>query len=184
MTGPMAVALWLTIAGVDGGSPPPLAAAEVDEALRLDCQSCHGLAYIRQQRLTARQWIATLNKMRGWGALLEEARVPPLADALSQRHGPATALADFAVEEVPPFRAEPAMAGDASRGKAMFEARCLACHGPDARGAIGVNLGDRPLLQQAGRFGAFVKAGRGRMPPHLDLTPGQVGDLLAWLGTR
>ena len=171
------------VAVVDAG-PPPLTVAEVDEALTMDCQSCHSLAYIRQQRLSAGQWTATLNKMRGWGALLEEPKVPLLAAALSERHGPGAALPVHPLEEVAPFNVEAAIAGDAARGKATFDARCLVCHGPEARGLIGVNIGDRPILQQPTKFATYVKAGRGRMPPHNDLTAEQFGDLLAWLKTR
>ena len=167
----------------DAGTPA-MTAAEVKAALELNCQSCHSLRYIQQQRLTAGQWTATLAKMRGWGSLLEEPQVPLLATALATAHGPSAALMTFPVEDVAPFAAEPAAPGDATRGKTLFDVRCLVCHGPDARGTIGVNITDRPILQQPSAFITYVKAGRGRMPPHPDLDAGQFGDLLAWLGTK
>jgi len=168
---------------VDAG-PQPMTDAEVKTALELNCQSCHTLRYIQQQRLSAAQWTATLTKMRGWGALLEEPQVPLLATALAAAHGPSAALMTFPVEEVAPFQLEPPTPGDATRGKTLFDTRCLACHGPDARGQIGVNITDRPILQQPTAFATYVKAGRGRMPPHADLDAGQFGDLLAWLATK
>lgn len=168
---------------VDAG-PPGWTDAEVAERLALNCQSCHSLAYVGQQRLTQAQWVGTLTKMRGWGALLEEAEVPPLAEALARAHPATGPVPAFAVQEVTLFAPEAPLPGDAARGKVVFDTRCLACHGADARGSIGVNLGDRPLLQQPTRFAAFVKTGRGRMPPQADLSEAQLGDLLAFLRTQ
>jgi len=168
---------------LDAG-PPPLTEEEVTQALELNCRSCHSLSYVAQQRLTAAQWTATLTKMRGWGALLDEAQVGPLASALAKSRGPQASLPPLEVRDVAPFVVEAAPAapvGAVARGKSLFEARCLACHGPDAHGSIGVNLVDRPLLQQPSKFAEFVKTGRGRMPPHPDLGPSQYGELLAWL---
>lgn len=170
---------------IDAG-PPPMSSAEVEQVLLLNCQSCHSLAYVGQQRMTVAQWTATLTKMRGWGALLEESQLAPLANALAVSRGPSAPLPVFEARDVTAFAVEPSPAppeGAAARGKTLFETRCLACHGPDAHGGIGVNLVDRPLLQQPSRFEAFVKSGRGRMPPHADLSPTQYGELLAFLRT-
>ena len=161
-----------------------MTAGEVTEALQLNCQSCHSLIYIQQQRLTTGQWAATLAKMRMFGSLLDEAQVTPLATALAIDHGPTAPLMTFPVVDVAPFRIEKALAGDVARGKTLFDTRCFACHGPDARGTIGVNITDRPILQQPTAFMTYVKAGRGRMPPHPDLAAEQFGDLLAWLRTK
>ena len=170
-------------APVDAG-PPPLTAQEVQDALSLNCQSCHSLAYIEQQRLTAGQWTATLTKMRGWGALLEESQVAPLSLALAATRGPTAALPVFETRDLPAFtvEAEPARTPAlVEKGKALFLARCMVCHGPDAHGSIGVNLVDRPIQQEPTRFAQFVKSGRGRMPPHADLGPRQFKELLAFL---
>jgi len=173
--------VFVAAAAADAGSLT-MSAAEATLALELNCRSCHSLAYVRQQRLTVAQWTATLAKMRGWGALLEEAQVPPLASALAGSRGPTAMLPAPVIEEVPPFHVEAdGLPGDPGRGKGLFDARCLVCHGADARGGLGVNLSDRPLLQQPSRFADFVKAGRARMPPQPDLSPGQVYDLLAHL---
>jgi mono/diheme cytochrome c family protein len=164
--------------------PPPLTDVEVEQTLVLNCQSCHSLAYVRQQRMTVAQWTATLTKMRGWGALLEEQQLAPMATALATMRGPTAALPAFAVQDVKPFSIEPSTtlpSGSQAKGKTLFETRCLVCHGPDAHGSIGVNLVDRSLLQQPTAFQTFVKSGRGRMPPHPDLSPTQFGELLAFL---
>lgn len=168
---------------IDAG-PPPLTFDEVKQALELNCRSCHSLSYVTQQRMTVAQWTATITKMRGWGALLDESQVGPLALALSTSRGPQERLPMVEVRDVAPFVVEaeaPVAAGAVARGKTLFETRCLVCHGADAHGGIGVNLVDRPLLQQPSQFAQFVKAGRGRMPPHPDLGPAQYGELLAWL---
>lgn len=165
---------------------PGLADEEVDTLLTMNCGACHSLAYVRQQRMSAGQWTATLTKMRNWGAQLEEPQVGALATALAGRYGPGRTLPEPRLEDVAPFAAPkaphqspPAIA----RGKQLYAARCLPCHGPDARGGIGVNLGDEQLLQEPTRFSATVRSGRGRMPPHPDLTDAQLRDLLAWLVT-
>ncbi len=171
---------------VDAGLPA-LTADEVKQVLELNCRSCHSLAYVDQQRMSAGQWTATLTKMRGWGALLEEPQVGQLATALASTRGPTALLPVFETREVAPFVVEaekPIPAGAAKRGQVTFMTRCLPCHGPDAHGGIGVNLVDRPLLQQPTYFAGFVNAGRGRMPPHADLGPVQLTELLAWLRTQ
>jgi len=38
------------------------------DAVRSRCVACHEPAMLRQQRLTAQQWVAEIEKMQGWGA--------------------------------------------------------------------------------------------------------------------
>jgi hypothetical protein len=38
------------------------------EAVRARCVACHEAAMLLQQRLTAQQWMAEIDKMQGWGA--------------------------------------------------------------------------------------------------------------------
>ena len=177
----------LVDAGVDAGVAQ-LSDAELQQALALNCQACHSLAYVEQQRMTEPQWVATLTKMRGWGAQLEEGELGPLARALASRRGPKSPLRKHPQAELTAF--VPGPGDEPSReapviaaGKQVFEARCVACHGADARGGIGVNLGDRPWLQQPARFADFVHSGRGRMPPHPDLDAAQLDSVRAYLGT-
>ena len=64
-------------------SPPPLPAEPLPQpgtvraslpqgagmdAVRSGCLGCHEPAMLRQQRLTARQWLVEIDKMQGWGA--------------------------------------------------------------------------------------------------------------------
>ena len=170
----------------DASSEHGLGAEEVDSLLIVNCGACHSLAYVRQQRMSAGQWTATLAKMRNWGAQLEEAKVGALATALAGRYGPGRTIPEPRLEDVAPFAAPKAQVPNPpaiARGKQLYAARCLPCHGPDARGGTGVNLCDEQLLQEPTRFSATVHTGRGRMPPHPDLTEVQLQDLLAWLVT-
>jgi mono/diheme cytochrome c family protein len=65
------------------GSAPPLLAESLPqpgtvtaslppgagmETVRSRCVACHEPAMLRQQRLTAQQWVAEIEKMQGWGA--------------------------------------------------------------------------------------------------------------------
>ena len=38
------------------------------DAVRSGCVGCHEPAMLRQQRLTAQQWLVEIEKMQGWGA--------------------------------------------------------------------------------------------------------------------
>ncbi len=170
----------------DGGVAA-LEPAQLDAVLALECQSCHSLGYVEQQRLSAAQWTATLTKMRTWGALLAEDQVEPLARALALRRGPTATLEAPPRTEVrafearePPGRSAKALA----QGRALFAARCAACHAPDGRGLVGVNLTDRALLQEPAAFAEVVARGRGRMPPQPDLSAGQLSALRAFLGAQ
>ena len=52
------------------------------------CLACHAADLIRQQRLTEKQWTASVNKMIGWGAEVPEARKAELIAYLVANFGP------------------------------------------------------------------------------------------------
>ena len=52
------------------------------------CVACHSADIIRQQRLTEKQWQATVTKMMGWGAPVTENEKDPLIAYLVQNFGP------------------------------------------------------------------------------------------------
>lgn len=78
----MRATLLLVLLGAceaNGGPPPaPVAASAVATAsvadaktlIRTRCQICHSIQHVTQQRLTAAQWSATVEKMLKWGAPL------------------------------------------------------------------------------------------------------------------
>lgn len=141
---------------------------------------------IGQQRLTQAQWQKTVTKMVGWGANVEPAEVAPLVAYLSENYGPdagayvaETVPAAEALAEIAPTE-DPFPRGDAERGKPLYTDKCQGCHGPDARGAIGVNLVDRPFLYRAADVAKTIRKGRGKMLP-LPLSDAEIADVLAHL---
>lgn len=151
------------------------------------CLSCHTEEMLAQQRLTEAQWSKAVTKMVGWGANLEPVEVKPLVAYLSATYGldagpyePASVAAAEAVSELVPQDEAPFPPGDAERGRTLFADRCAGCHGPEARGHIGVNLVERPILYRAADLAKTVRRGRGKMLP-MPLTDAEVSDVLAHL---
>lgn len=58
--------------------------AVVDRA----CLSCHSGDMLQQQRLTEKQWTATVTKMIGWGAALGDEEKAQVITYLAQHFGP------------------------------------------------------------------------------------------------
>ncbi len=74
--------------------------------------------------------------------------------------------------------------GNAERGKALYNASCVVCHGNDAAGNIGPKLAGNAMLANDQTFRKTVHEGRHMMPPLKDaLTEEQLADILAWLRT-
>jgi cytochrome c1 len=152
------------------------------------CLSCHSDEMLRQQRLTPAQWEKVVKKMAGWGANLAVDDVPLVAAYLAAHYGPdagtyqvASVLAASAMREIAPLDDGPFAEGSADRGGSLYAARCAACHGADARGQMGVNLVDRPLLYRAADFAQTLRQGRAKMPAQPSTTDAEVADLLAHL---
>lgn len=75
-------------------------------------------------------------------------------------------------------------AGNASRGKELYNASCVVCHGKEATGHIGPRLAGNAILANDQVFRKTVHEGRHMMPPLKDaLTEQQIADILAWLRT-
>jgi mono/diheme cytochrome c family protein len=151
------------------------------------CLSCHSEQMLAQQRLTPAQWTKTVTKMVGWGANLEPKDTAPLIAWLSATYSPdagpytpesidvAAATAEIAPQPDGPFAG-----GDPERGRALYTDRCSGCHGPEARGHIGVRLVDRPFLYRASELAETVRRGRGKMAP-IAMTDSELADVLAHL---
>ncbi len=52
------------------------------------CLTCHSSDMLRQQRLTEKQWAASVDKMVGWGAQVPESRKDALVAYLARNFGP------------------------------------------------------------------------------------------------
>ncbi len=171
---------------VAAGSPD-VDAARAKSVASLACGTCHGLEMLTQQRLTLAQWQGNIKKMRGWGAALTDADADLLARWLARAAGP-----DAGPEQLEPVSARDAPAalapmpdgafarGDAARGARAWTASCAGCHGEDARGGLGPNLVDRPILWRAGEFASIVRRGGAAMPGAA-LSDEEVAGLLAHL---
>ena len=64
--------------------PPGEAKADIEAA----CYACHAGDLLVQQRLTPKQWTATVEKMMRWGAVVPESQKTPIIDYLSKHFGP------------------------------------------------------------------------------------------------
>lgn len=78
-------------------------------------------------------------------------------------------------------------ASDPKRGEAIYRGRCAACHGRRGEGGIGNTLNSPTFLSIASPqfFRDMVISGRKHtaMPASYNLSTGEIGDLVAYLGT-
>lgn len=177
-------------AGADARPSASVSAGAEGKALvQGGCLSCHSEHMLAQQRLTQAQWQKTVTKMVAWGANVEPGEVAPLVAYLAENHGPdagayvaETIPAAEALAEIAPMPDDPLPPGDPARGKPLYTDKCQGCHGPDARGAIGVNLVDRPFLYRAADVAKTIRKGRGKMLP-IALSDAEIADVLAYLRT-
>ena len=189
---------WKGGALSDRGDAPSIASAAASSvAVQSDrgralvaeaCLSCHSDEMLRQQRLTPAQWEKVVKKMAGWGAAIEADDLPVVCAYLAASYGRdagayevGAIAAAAAAHEIAPSDDGAFAEGSAERGGTLYAARCAACHGADARGQIGVNLVDRPLLYRAATFAATLRGGRAKMPAQPDTTNGEIADILAHL---
>ena len=157
------------------------------------CSVCHSPDLVSQQRLPRDRWLATVDKMKHWGAELSDDEADLLVRYLSARYHPG------APDRLPPFdselrKAEPLtqepvaegpLTGVAARGEGIFEHNCQACHGTGAMGGMGPKLVKNPILKHEDMFWETVLHGRGPMPAWGSVLSHQdIADIHAWLLTR
>src|SRR5262249_19767149 len=93
---------------------------------------------------------------------------------------PASIDVDAAAAEIAPLPDGPYAGGDPERGRALYIDKCSGCHGPEARGHIGVRLVDRPFPYRAENVANALPRGRGKMPPMV-VSDAEIADILAHL---
>ena len=71
-----------------GARTPPLPEGVGRSIAEQSCLGCHSGDVLRQQRLTERQWTASIAKMKGWGAELSEEESARLLTYLTEHFGP------------------------------------------------------------------------------------------------
>jgi hypothetical protein len=98
----LAICLWVALrahqeapAGAGNGSRPVLGAVRTplpegsgQEIAERACLVCHSSDMLRQQRLTEKQWTASVAKMVGWGAALSDTERTALVPYLALHFGP------------------------------------------------------------------------------------------------
>lgn len=173
-------------------APSASAAPPVDPAklVTQSCLSCHSREMLEQQRLTPAQWEKVVKKMVGWGAAVSADDTGPLVAFLAASYGPGAGAyqptkisGNDALAEISPLPESPNDRGDPKRGEALYQAKCLSCHGADARGGVGVNLQDRALLYRTADVAKTLREGRGNMPPQAGITNAEVAEIVAHLRT-
>ena len=76
------------------------------------------------------------------------------------------------------------LTGDAAKGKELYQASCVVCHGSRAEGGIAPKLAGNPVLSNDHAFWTIVHEGRHVMPPlKREVTDQQMADIRAWLKT-
>jgi cytochrome c5 len=88
--------------------------SEGERIARAKCLVCHAVDLIAGQRLTREAWGRELDKMVGWGAVVEAEERALLLDHLSQRYGDTSAVPSAVLSSHP--------------GAAIATNRCLFCH--------------------------------------------------------
>jgi hypothetical protein len=76
--------------------PAGKAKADVEAA----CYACHSADILVQQRLTPKQWTATVEKMMRWGAVVPAEKKTPIIDYLAKHFGPANRFVPTRVRTV------------------------------------------------------------------------------------
>ncbi len=156
--------------------------------LHARCEVCHSADLIIQQRLDREKWIAIVNKMVHWGAQVSPSEQEVLLNYLATHYHPDAPPEQRIAKGTSPGSALRGTAsyptGESRRGKALFAAHCVSCHGADAAGGMGPKLAANPILLENERFWETVLEGRGAMPPWREaLSPQEIADILAWLKT-
>ena len=66
------------------------------------CYACHSADLLVQQRLTEKQWTATVEKMTRWGAPVDESKKSAVIAYLSKHFGPGNRFTPLTVAPVRP----------------------------------------------------------------------------------
>jgi mono/diheme cytochrome c family protein len=81
-----------------------------------------------------------------------------------------------------------AAAGDASRGKGMFEMACASCHGKNGKGTVqapGIDFTTAVWQSKYrdGQIASIIKAGRPPKMPPVNLSDEELRDIIAYVRT-
>jgi len=77
----------------------PLPAGAGKELVESACLPCHSADILVQQRLTEKQWTASVDKMIRWGAVVDEKRKAELVAYLARHFGPDNKFTPYKVRQ-------------------------------------------------------------------------------------
>jgi cytochrome c5 len=94
------------------------------------CSSCHGADLTTAKEATRTDWQSVIERMKGYGAVLDETQTAILLDYLVKNHGPKQTPA--AATTAPAATTTPAATtATANPGKAALDSFCTNCHDLD-----------------------------------------------------
>jgi len=162
-----------------------------DMLIQTSCRICHSVRMIEQQRLGRDAWLAEVRKMKGWGAPIQDDQVAAVADYLAAHYGsnlpPMRPQVLSAAEAIAVIAPEPdeLKAGSPARGSRLYADACASCHNDDARGRLGPDLVQRPILLRWRDWDDVIIRGRRSMPGFAGvLSQSEIADILAWVRSR
>lgn len=177
----------------DQGAISAALAPRAEALIMARCSVCHSPDLISQQRLSEDRWAATVQKMKQWGAEMNDDEMGLLVRYLSARYHRSAPLRLPPLFEgsgqselpMPDTMREENLPGVAARGAHVFEHNCQACHGAQGGGGVGPTLAKNPILKYEDLFWETVLHGRGPMPGWSSvLTHQDIADVYAWLLTK
>ena len=116
------VALFTTAVALAGGQNANEADAAGKALVNGMCASCHGADLTTAKTATRMEWQDVVDRMKSYGAALDEKQTTTLLDYLEKNHGP-----------TPPAGATPPASATASsdEGKKLLDNFCTGCHDAD-----------------------------------------------------
>ena len=182
----MAVLLLAPVAGV---AQPPAGARE---AFQKVCGACHPVETVTAQGRTRAQWQESINAMVARGAKGTEEELAAILDYLTTQFGPASPGGPVgaaggggdAARAYSPGSADKHVVDEAAanRGRKVYAAECINCHGTHARGTDnGADLIRSEVVlhdRYGSTIGPFLKKGHPtQTTPAAQLTQAQIEDL-------
>lgn len=109
------------------GQDDPAAEAAGKALVEGMCSSCHGADLITSKNVSRSDWQGIVDRMKGYGASLDDKQTTALLDYLVKHYGPKQAAS------AAPANAAPgkAAAAAADPGKMLLESYCASCHDLD-----------------------------------------------------
>lgn len=107
------------------------------------CSSCHAADLITSKQASRSEWQGIIERMKGYGTVLDDAQTKTLLDYLEKHHSPQQAAT--------------ASAPTADKGKALVDGYCASCHDLDiVTGRTGTQAEWQDIVERMNGRGAGV----------------------------